>query len=86
MVRVMLCFILDQIVRNLGGTLSETLYFLLACVSFAGLFIIIFGLFQGLVLGKWHYSAFLIGIIVIGLVGIEPAWVLLTQGFPNFSF
>lgn len=81
----MLYFILDQMVRNLGGALGEALYFLLECVSFAGLFIIVFGLVQGLVLEKWHYSEFLIGIIVIGLVGIEPAWILVTQGFPSLS-
>ena len=74
-------FILDQMVRNLGGALGETLYFLLECLSFAGLFIIIFGLFQGIVLQKWHYSEFLIGVLIIGLVGVEPAWILLTEGF-----
>ncbi len=76
-------FILDQLARNLGGALGETLYFLLECISFAGLFIIIFGLFQGIVLQKWKYSEFLMGVIIIALVGIEPAWVLLTQGFPT---
>ena len=77
----MLSFILDQMVRDLGGVLGATLYFLLECVSFAGLFIIIFGLFQGIVLQKWHYSEFLIGALIVGLVGVEPAWILLTQGF-----
>ncbi len=80
----MLYFILDPLVQNMGGVLGGVLYFLLGCISFAGIFIIIFGLFQGFVLEKWHHTYFLIGVLIIALVGVEPAWVLLTQSFPNF--
>ncbi len=79
----MLYFILDTLIQELGGMLGDALYFLLECISFTGIFILIFGLFQGIVLQKWHYSEFLIGVIIIALVGVEPAWVLLTQGFPT---
>ncbi len=79
----MLYFILEPLIQDLGGTLGGVIYLLLECISFTGIFILIFGLFQGIVLQKWKYSEFLIGVIIIALVGVEPAWVLLTQGFPT---
>ncbi len=79
----MLFFILDPFIQQLGGAIGGVLSLLLGCISFTGIFILIFGLFQGFVLQKWHYSEFLIGALIIALVGVEPAWILLTQGFPT---
>jgi len=81
----MLCFILDQVTSDLGGTLAQLLYFMLELASFAGIFILLWGLVSGLVLNKWSYNYFLMGIIILGVVGPGPAWTLMTQGFPNFS-
>ena len=83
----MLSYILDQFLGNLSDTLGEALYFIIQIISFTGIFLIAFGLFEGLVQGKWKYGYFLTAIIVIGLVGIDPAIDLLTNGFPNlFDF
>ncbi len=83
----MLCFLLGQFLGNLSETLGKALYFMIQLISFTGIFLIVFGLFEGLVLGKWKYGYFLTAIIVIGLVGIDPAIDLITNGFPNiFEF
>ncbi len=81
----MLCFILDLFLGDLSETLGATLYFLIQIISFTGIFLIVFGLFEGLVLHKWSYQSFLLAIIVIGLVGFDPAIDLLTNGFPNLT-
>ncbi len=81
----MLYFILDQFFGDLGETLGGALYFFLQLISFTGLFMIVFGLFEGFVLHQWKYQYFLLAIIIIGLVGIDPAIDLLTNGFPNLT-
>ncbi len=81
----MLCFILDQFLGDLGETLGAGLYFILQLISFTGIFIIVFGLFEGFVLHQWKYQPFLLAIIIIGLVGIDPAIDLIANGFPNLT-
>ncbi len=81
----MLCFILDQLFGDLGGTLGTALYFFIQLISFTGIFMIVFGLFEGFVLQKWKYGYFLLAIIIIGLVGIDPAIELIANGFPNLT-
>ncbi|OLS13960.1 MAG: hypothetical protein RBG13Loki_2411 [Promethearchaeota archaeon CR_4] len=47
---MMLFFLLDGLVNEAQGFLGSVFTFILQIVSFAGLFILIFGLFQGFVL------------------------------------
>ena len=80
-------YLLEHFLGNLSNTLGLALYFIIQIISFTGLFLIAFGLFEGFVLGKWRYGYFLTAIIVIGLVGINPAIDLVVKGFPNiFEF
>ncbi len=81
----MLGFILDQFFGDISQTLGAALYFIFQLVSFTGIFLIAFGLFEGLVLKQWKYQYFLLAIIAIGLVGIDPAIDLLANGFPNLT-
>ena len=81
----MLYQLLDQLTNNVGSSLGEFMYFMLELASFSGIFILLWGLVSGLVLNKWKYSDFLLGIIILGVVGPGPAWTLMTQGFPDFS-
>ena len=78
-------FILDQLSQDAAGVLGQVLSFMVEIASFAGIFILIWGLVSGLVLNKWSYNYFLIGIIIIGFVGVVPAWNLITHGFPDIS-
>ncbi len=78
-------FILIQLFGDLGETLGGAIYFMIQLISFTGIFMIVFGLFEGFVNGKWKYGYFLTAIIIFGLVGIEPAIDLFTNGFPNLT-
>jgi hypothetical protein len=80
----MLFFLLDGLIDQGSGFLADVFTFILQLVSFTGLFILIFGLFQGFVLEKWHHSEFLIGIVIMILVGPMPGIALITGNVPDF--
>ena len=80
----MLFFVLDALIDQGSGFLADVFTFILQLVSFAGLFILVFGLFQGFVLEKWHHSEFLIGIVIMILVGPLPGIALITGNVPDF--
>ncbi|OLS13967.1 MAG: hypothetical protein RBG13Loki_2418 [Promethearchaeota archaeon CR_4] len=80
----MLFFLLDPLVNGAQGLIGAIFTFILQLVSFAGLFILIFGLFQGFVLERWRYSEFLVGIVIMVIVGPLPGIALITGNIPDF--
>jgi len=82
---MMAFFLLDGLINGAQGFLGAVFTLLVQIISFAGLFILVFGLFQGFVLEKWHYSEFLLGIVIMVLVGPLPGIALIAGQVPDFS-
>jgi hypothetical protein len=70
------------LLQNASGFIGAVFLFMCEIASFAGFFILVFALLQGFVGGQWHYSEFLLVIIIFAVIGPIPGIQFITQGPP----